>query len=331
MVSWIPIPQYTTMVSIASCSTRRPPGAYRPRVLGVMTVRVEPQATTKPRVARQLLLGSTLYERDQAAVYLVLLREYLGQRPWLPLLGHLGVEGIDAAMSHRIARRPPAGEHERQVRERFFFPPGDVRDDVPDRPGPGDPWLHQLRIRQAGIGLLKVHPCLLDALHQLLPTHAGSLRPVGLNPLARSRSGLMQRRARVFEQACGFDGCAVGVRHGVVPRVHPQLGHAGGPRSRPLACSTCPAYAAAPDSAAALSPAPLGSRPMPRATQASGACRRIASDVSSRARRSSPGSVYKPLAGSRALCSNARSISSLRRLIASIFRVTSSGLSNTLK
>src|SRR6266496_2430008 len=234
MVSWIPIPQYTTMVSIASCSTRRPPGAYRPRVLGVMTVRVEPQATTKPRVARQLLLGSTLYERDQAAVYLVLLREYLGQRPWLPLLGHLGVEGIDAAMGHRIARRPPAGEHERQVRERFFFPPGDVRDDVPDRPGPGDPWLHQLRIRQAGIGLLKVHPCLLEALHQLLPTHAGSLRPVGLNPLARSRSGLMQRRARVFEQACGFDGCAVGVRHGVVPRVHPQRGHAGGPRSRRL-------------------------------------------------------------------------------------------------
>jgi len=96
-----------------------------------MAVRVEPQATTKPRVARQLLLGSTLYEGDQAAVHLVLLREYLGQRPWLPLLGHLGVEGIDATMRHRIARRPPAGEHERQVRERFFFPPGDVRDDVP--------------------------------------------------------------------------------------------------------------------------------------------------------------------------------------------------------
>src|SRR5438105_10649735 len=112
-----------------------------------MAVRVEPQAPTKPRVARQLLLGSTLYEGDQAAVHLVLLREYLGQRPWLPLLGHLGVEGIDATMRHRIARRPPAGEHERQVRERFFFPPGDVRDDVPDRPGPGDPWLHQLRIR----------------------------------------------------------------------------------------------------------------------------------------------------------------------------------------
>ena len=44
----------------------------------------------------------------------------------------------------------------------------------------------------------------------------------------------MQRRARVFEQGCGLDGCAVGVRHGVVPRVHAQGGHAGGPRSRRL-------------------------------------------------------------------------------------------------
>src|SRR5437588_11911665 len=102
-----------------------------------MAVPVEPQGPTKPRDARQLLLGSTLYEGDQAAVYRVLLREYLGQRPWLPLLGHLGVEGIDAAMRHRIARRPPAGEHERQVRERFFFPPGDVRDDVAHCPGAG--------------------------------------------------------------------------------------------------------------------------------------------------------------------------------------------------
>src|SRR2546430_554247 len=192
------------MASITSCSTRRPPRAYRARVLGVMTVRVEPQATTKPRVARQLLLGGPVYERARAGVPLVLLREYLDHRPWLPLLGHLGVEGTDPAMRHRMARRPPAGEHERQVRERFFFPPGDVRDDVPHRPGPGDPWLHQLRIRQAGIGLLKVPPCLLEPLHPLLPTHPGSLRPVVLNPLARSRSGLMQRRASVFEQGCGL-------------------------------------------------------------------------------------------------------------------------------
>src|SRR2546430_7179524 len=152
------------MVSIASYSTRRPPGAYRPRVLGVMAVRVEPQATTKPRVARHLLLGSPLYERDRAAVHLVLLREYLGQRPWLPLLGHLGVERIDAAMGHRIARRPPAGEHERQVRERFFFPPGDVRDDVPHRPGAGDARPQQIGGRKAGIGLLGIGPRLFEAL-----------------------------------------------------------------------------------------------------------------------------------------------------------------------
>ena len=102
-----------------------------------------------------------MYQRDQAAVHRVLLREYLGQRPWLPLLGHLGVEGIDAAMRHRIARRPPAGEHERQVRERFFFPPGDVRDDVPHRPGARDAGPHQIGVRKAGIGLLELCPCLL--------------------------------------------------------------------------------------------------------------------------------------------------------------------------
>src|SRR2546423_2982515 len=146
------------MASITSCSTRRPPRAYRARVLGVMTVRVEPQATTKPRVARQLLLGSTLYERDQAAVHLVLLREYLRQRPWLPLLGHLGVQRIDAAERHRIARRPPAGEHERQGRGGFFFPPGDVRDDVPPPPGAGDARPHQIRVPKARLGGLQGPP-----------------------------------------------------------------------------------------------------------------------------------------------------------------------------
>src|SRR5256885_746139 len=173
MLSWIPIPQYTTMGSIACYSARRPPGAYRPRVLGVMPVRVEPQAATKPRVARQLLLRSILYQRDQAAVHLVLLRAHLGQRPVLALLRHLGVEGIDTAVGDRIAWRPPAGEHERQVRERFFFPPRDVRDDVPHRPDAGNPRLDQLRVRKAGIGLPEFGPCLVEPLPELLLTHRG--------------------------------------------------------------------------------------------------------------------------------------------------------------
>src|SRR2546422_10829262 len=66
------------------------------------------------------------------------LTQYIGERQVLLLRRHPGVEGVDAAIRHGIPRWPPAGEDERQMRERLLFPPGDVRDDVSDGPGACD-------------------------------------------------------------------------------------------------------------------------------------------------------------------------------------------------
>jgi len=103
-----------------------------------MTVGIEPQATAKARFAADLVTGCALDEGDQPAVDLVPLAQYLGERQVLLLRRHLGVEGVDAAIRHGIPRWPPAGEDERQMRERLLFPPGDVRDDVSDGPGACD-------------------------------------------------------------------------------------------------------------------------------------------------------------------------------------------------
>src|ERR1041385_4329888 len=100
-----------------------------------MAVGIESKATPKAGLVADLIIGYALDESDQSTVDLVPLPQYLGQRQVLPLLRHPGVEGIDAAVGHGIARRPPTGEDERQMRQSLLFPPGDVRDDVFDRPG----------------------------------------------------------------------------------------------------------------------------------------------------------------------------------------------------
>src|SRR2546422_5922749 len=49
------------------------------------------------------------------------LTQYIGERQVLLLRRHPGVEGVDAAIRHGIPRWPPAGEDERQMRERLLF------------------------------------------------------------------------------------------------------------------------------------------------------------------------------------------------------------------
>src|SRR5919108_2535233 len=161
-----------SMITIyASLRARFTPATNRARVLGVVAVRVEPQAPAEPRLAAGLVVGRAPDEGDQTTVHVVLPRAHLGQRPVPALLGHLGVEPIDAAVRDGIAWGTSPGEHQRQVRQCLLFPPRHVRNDVPDRPGARDPRFHQLGVRQAGIGLPELRPRPLEPLQQLCSAH----------------------------------------------------------------------------------------------------------------------------------------------------------------
>src|SRR5438067_13128830 len=93
-------------------------------------------------------------------------------------------------MRDRIAWWRPAGEDERQVRERFFLPPRHVRDDVSHRPGARHARLHQLRVREARVGRLEGLPSVFEPLQELLLTHWGESPPARVGaPLTPGAAG----------------------------------------------------------------------------------------------------------------------------------------------
>src|SRR5436309_14103640 len=122
------------------------PLPYRPGVLRVVAVRVEPYATTEARLAAELTFGRPLDEVDELAMVRVQLLSHRGDRQARFLLRHAGVEDIDAAVPDGVPRWRAALENERQVRQRLLFPRAHVREDVSDRPVARDAGLHQLRV-----------------------------------------------------------------------------------------------------------------------------------------------------------------------------------------
>jgi len=132
-----------------------------------MAIRIEPEATTKARVADELVFGGAPDEVDQPAVGVVQLTQDLGEGEAPFVFRHLAVEGIDAAVAYRVPRWRTAFEDERQVLQRLLFPRGHVGEDVSDRPGSRDTRLHQLRVRQAGVGLLEGSPRRVESFQKL--------------------------------------------------------------------------------------------------------------------------------------------------------------------
>ena len=104
------------------------------RVLGIVAVGIEPQTPSESGVGDQRLLWRSLDHLDHTPMHLLLLLEYPGQGQVGLLRRHQGVESVDATIHDRIAWRPPAFKHGRQMSQRFLLPGGHVRDDVFDRP-----------------------------------------------------------------------------------------------------------------------------------------------------------------------------------------------------
>ena len=98
-----------------------------------MAVRIEPQATTEAALAAERIFGRRLDEVDEPAMGLVQLPSHRGEGQTRLLLGHPGVEGIDAAERDGVPRWRAALEDERQVRQRLLFPRAHVGEDVSDR------------------------------------------------------------------------------------------------------------------------------------------------------------------------------------------------------
>src|SRR5215211_4479388 len=115
-----------------------------------MAVRIEPEATTKARFARELVCGCTPDEVDQPAVGLDELPTYLGERKAPLLLSHPGIESINAAVGD-VPRWPAPLNDQRQMLQRLLLPRGYVREDVLDRPIAHDAGFCQPRVRQTGV------------------------------------------------------------------------------------------------------------------------------------------------------------------------------------
>src|SRR5207249_12055058 len=98
------------------------PLPYRLGVLRVMAVRIEPQATTEAALAAEPIFGRPPDEAEEPAMGLVHLPSHRSERQTRLLLGHPGVEGIDAAVPGGVPRWRPALEDEREVRQRLLFP-----------------------------------------------------------------------------------------------------------------------------------------------------------------------------------------------------------------
>lgn len=84
---------------------------------------------TESRLLREFLFGRGLDVVDEPAVCFIQLAQYVGERKASFLLGHLSIEGVDAAVLY-VPRWPAPFDDERQILQRLLFPCGQVRKDV---------------------------------------------------------------------------------------------------------------------------------------------------------------------------------------------------------
>ena len=122
-----------------------PPLPYRPGVLQIMAVGIEPEAMPEARLPREMLFGHASNVVEEPAVRFIQLPQDVGERKAPFLFRHLCIEGIDAAILD-VSRWSASCEDERQILQRLLLPCGHMRKDVFHRPIAHDASLRQLCI-----------------------------------------------------------------------------------------------------------------------------------------------------------------------------------------
>ena len=112
----------------------RPPFPNRLRMLRIMTPSIQPQPTTKSRLAHKQLLRRPLNERNQPPMNLLLFPKHLRDRQTLFPFRHQPVECMDSAIANGISRRSTTLHNKWQMLERLLLPRSNVRNDIPHRP-----------------------------------------------------------------------------------------------------------------------------------------------------------------------------------------------------
>src|SRR5437764_13124933 len=95
-----------------------PPFPYRPGVLGVMAVCIEPEAMPEARLPCEVLFGHASDVVDESAVRFIQLPQYIRERKAPFLFRHLRIEGIDASVPG-VSRWPASCDDERQILQRL--------------------------------------------------------------------------------------------------------------------------------------------------------------------------------------------------------------------
>jgi len=101
---------------------------------GIVAVGIHAQAVAETCLRREQLIGRVPHVADESRVDVMVLAKHIREREIAPLRGPQRVEGVNAAVTRGVARWPLAPANDRQMRQRFLLPPGDVRDDVADGP-----------------------------------------------------------------------------------------------------------------------------------------------------------------------------------------------------
>ena len=96
-----------------------PPLLYRPGVLGVMAVGIEPQTVPEARLPREMLFGHALEVVDEPAVRFIQLPQDIGERRVWFLFRHPRIAGSDAAKLD-VSWWLAAGSDQWQIRERLL-------------------------------------------------------------------------------------------------------------------------------------------------------------------------------------------------------------------
>src|SRR6266705_1912551 len=98
-----------------------PPFPYRPGVLRVMAVGIEPEAMPEARLPCEVLFGHASNVVDESAVRFIQLPQYIRERKAPFLFRHLRIEGINAAVLD-LSWGPASCDDERQVLQRLLLP-----------------------------------------------------------------------------------------------------------------------------------------------------------------------------------------------------------------
>src|ERR1700757_2243083 len=118
------------------------PPSYRIRMLRIVAVCVQTQATAEWRVLSGLFLRHAGDEFNQPPMSACELLSDFRERELSFSLGHLCIEGINPTMGDEVAWRLFALENRREVFQSLFFPGCHVGQDVPHRPGACHAGLH---------------------------------------------------------------------------------------------------------------------------------------------------------------------------------------------